>query len=253
MEEAQEKKRFLTNVVQQRKIQQQLFLSKIKAVFNPLRILQQERKMVLQDKKETKKEFDSIGIYEVQRRKYIQIENPMQLGVFDSSKCYYVVFRKENKVSVVFWRGRNQALLNFTGSLNIFMETKFRDVALSRRGKGGAKQLRSASTIEGIGFKQNSVLSQIREKSDTILKSDAGLLKSPRAVQKDEEKKQTHIFQPVMQLQTTKDPQKLLKEKSVNLQPLKRDETIVEINLRSVVTMDNEPMYFQQAFQGGLV
>ena len=65
MEEAQEKKRFLTNVVQQRKIQQQLFLSKIKAVFNPLRILQQERKMVLQDKKETKKEFDSIGIYEV--------------------------------------------------------------------------------------------------------------------------------------------------------------------------------------------
>ena len=42
----------------------------------------------------------------------------------------------------------------------------------------------------------------------------------------------------------TKDPLKLLKEKSINLQPLKRDETIVEINLRSVVTMDNEPMYF---------
>ena len=79
------------------------------------------------------------------------------------------------------------------------------------------------------------------------------MLKSPRSLQKDEEKKQTHIFQPVMQLQMTKDPQKLLKEKSINLQPLKRDETIVEINLRSVVTMDNEPMYFQQAFQGGLV
>ena len=33
--------------------------------------------MVLQDKKETNKEFDSIGVYEVSRRKYIQIENPL--------------------------------------------------------------------------------------------------------------------------------------------------------------------------------
>ena len=30
------------------------------------------------------------------------------------------------------------------------METKFRDIPISRRGKGGAQQLRSASTIEGM-------------------------------------------------------------------------------------------------------
>ena len=51
----------------------------------------------------------------------------------------------------------------------------------------------------------------------------------------------THIFQPVVQIQATTGQ----KDKVLNLSPLKRDETIVEINLRSVVTMDNEPMYFQ--------
>ena len=62
--------------------------------------------MVLKEKKETK-EFDQISVFEVNRRKYIQIENPLQLGVFDSSKCYYVIFRKANKVSIVFWRGKD--------------------------------------------------------------------------------------------------------------------------------------------------
>ena len=55
----------------------------------------------------------------------------------------------------------------------------------------------------------------------------------------------THSFEPVVQIQATTDKIKLRKEKVDNLSPLKRDETIVEINLRSVVTMDNEPMYFQ--------
>ena len=65
--------------------------------------------------------------------------------------------------------------------------------------------------------------------------------------------KLTHTFQPVTQLQMTNNPVKLQKEQVLNLQPLKRDDTIIEINLRSIVNMDNEPMYFQQAFQGALV
>ena len=63
-------------------------------------------------------------------------------------------------------------------------------------------------------------------------------------VEPEEKKKMTHTFQPVSQLQMTKDPMKLQKEHLANLQPLKRDDTIIEINLRSIVNMDNEPMYF---------
>ena len=51
-------------MVQSRQIQQQKFLSKIKAQFNPLRILQLDRKSVLagEEQKSGKKEFDTIGV-----------------------------------------------------------------------------------------------------------------------------------------------------------------------------------------------
>ena len=96
---------------------------------------------------------------------------------------------------------------------------------------------------------------ETRERNDTLSKTNTGMLGankpggSPKAKashtrEAEEAKKMTHTFQPVTQLQMTKDPVKLLKEKVQNLEPLRRDETIVEINLRSIVNMDNEPMYF---------
>ena len=81
------------------------------------------------EEKDKKKEFDTISVWEIDRRKYTQIENPLKLGVFDSAKCYYVVFRKANKVSIVLWRGKDQPMLSFQNSINMFLETKFRDVS----------------------------------------------------------------------------------------------------------------------------
>ena len=38
-----------------------------------------------------------------------------------------------------------------------------------------------------------------------------------------------------------------------NISPISKGDLTVEINLRSMVNMDNEPSYFMQAFQGSLV
>lgn len=84
-----------------------------------------------------------------------------------------------------------------------------------------------------------------RERKDTVLKTDGGMLVGKYSKDEHEEKKKvTHTFQPVPSLQVTKDPIKLQREQLSNLAPLKRDDTIIEINLRSIVNMDNEPMYF---------
>lgn len=44
----------------------------------------------------------------------------------------------------------------------------------------------------------------------------------------------------------------LLKERISNLSPVKHSEVTHEINLRSIVAMDNEPQHFLQVFQGSL-
>jgi len=54
-------------------------------------------------------------------------------------------------------------------------------------------------------------------------------------------------------VQQTSDLSKLKREHSINLEPVKRDDQISEINLRSIITMDGEPMTFLQAFQGALI
>ena len=52
-----------------------------------------------------------------------------------------------------------------------------------------------------------------------------------------------HTFKPIEQFQVSKDPVKMLKEQAINLEAVKKDETVTEINLRSLVAMDMEPMY----------
>ena len=45
------------------------------------------------------------------------------------------MFRKENNVSIVLWRGKDQTLLSFQNSIDMFLETKFRDVSNAQRDK----------------------------------------------------------------------------------------------------------------------
>lgn len=54
-------------------------------------------------------------------------------------------------------------------------------------------------------------------------------------------------------MQQTVDPRKIRREHALNLESLKRDEHVTEINLRQMVMMDCEPMSFLQAFQGSYI
>ena len=44
------------------------------------------------------------------------------------------------------------------------------------------------------------------------------------------------------------DPRKLKRDQGINLESLKRDEHMTEVNLRQIVQMDFEPTSFLQAF-----
>lgn len=62
-----------------------------------------------------------------------------------------------------------------------------------------------------------------------------------------------YVFRPIDQVQQTADQFKLIKEQVQNMEPLKRDEHTSEINLRSLIGMDHESMFFLQGFQGSMV
>ena len=45
--------------------------------------------------------------FEIQGRKFEQIENPMETGILYSAKCYFLVFYKNGKAAIVLWRGKD--------------------------------------------------------------------------------------------------------------------------------------------------
>ena len=62
-----------------------------------------------------------------------------------------------------------------------------------------------------------------------------------------------YTFRPIDQVQQTVDPRKMRREHGLNLESLKRDEHMTEVNLRQLVSMDFEPMSFLQAWQGSYI
>ena len=44
----------------------------------------------------------------------------------ESQKCYFLLFYKCGKVSIVMWRGKDQSLLDFSSSIKLFKQTEFR-------------------------------------------------------------------------------------------------------------------------------
>ena len=52
-------------------------------------------------------EFDAIWQFEILGRKFEQVENPLKIGVLESQKCYFLVFYKGGKASIVLWMGKD--------------------------------------------------------------------------------------------------------------------------------------------------
>ena len=178
-------------------------------------------------------------------------------------------------MAIALWRGKDQQQMDFKTSIQLFKSTKFRLV------KNGLRAGRARGTVQDVsrlmqkrGFNPEEEL----KKSDSPSLEDMGksasaavgmapklgldidLSKAKRqshASMIDQEstplKELKHTFKPIEQFQVSKDPVKMLKEQAMNLEAVKKDESITEINLRSLVAMDMEPMCLLQAFQGSII
>ena len=73
-------------------------------------------------------------------RKFEQIENPLKVGILESQKCYFLVFYKGGKAAIILWRGKDQQLLDYASSIQLFKQTKFRLTKNGLRAKGQRSQ-----------------------------------------------------------------------------------------------------------------
>ena len=214
------------------------------------------------------------------------MENPLKVGILESQKCYFLLFYKRGKVSIVMWRGKDQSLLDFSASIKLFTQTKFRLVKNGLRAKGNRSQSNAKETLSGL---QHNDLTAFLAKDKKGTAAASGLARCDdgdipalgdvgkgasqsealvhgekltgnrdarrAAAERDAvtRKELKHTFRPIDQVQLTSDAAKLVREHAINLEPVKRDDLVTEINLRSLVQMDNEPMALLQAFQGSLV
>ena len=70
LEEVNEKTRFLDQVAQDRFISQKIFLTKIRAAFNPLKLLQTGQAAASAKIDMARQGFDAIWVFEIYNRKY---------------------------------------------------------------------------------------------------------------------------------------------------------------------------------------
>ena len=164
----------------------------------------------------------------------------------ESQKCYFILFYKRGKVSIVMWRGKDQSLLDFSSSIELFKQTEFR-LQLNDQTSGNDNETPAFGDI-GKGASQSEALVH----GDRLVgNEDAKCAVDERDAVTSKDLKYT--FSPIYQEHITNDEEKLVQEQAIKLAPVKRGDLVTEINLRSLVQMDNEPMHLLQAFQGSLV
>jgi len=120
-------------------------LIEIQSHFSPLSIFQGTTFQEDQILNSNQKLFDAIWEYEIIGRQFEQIKNPLSIGVFESSKCYFIVFIKDGKIAIYLWRGSDRSYLKkFEDCGELLMETKFRMEKNSLRGKDNSKSMNTS-------------------------------------------------------------------------------------------------------------
>ena len=69
--------------------------------------------------------FDQVWTYEVVGRKFEQHMSPLDMGVFNTAKNYFVVCKKDTRIAIFLWRGKNQTLLEWSSVFELFCQTRF--------------------------------------------------------------------------------------------------------------------------------
>ena len=57
-----------------------------------------------EDKKNASSDYDAIWMFAIEGKSFEQVDVP-KIGMFEAQKCYFVVFFKNGKGSIVLWRG----------------------------------------------------------------------------------------------------------------------------------------------------
>lgn len=159
--------------------------------------------------------------FEVVGRKFEQQINPLDTGVFNSTKNYFVVCKKDTRIAIFLWRGEKQTLLKWHSVFELFCETRFKYISNSLRDK--VHKQRAVSEISTTGLLKQDT--KIGDKKDDSYLDDPNL---------------KYTFRP-LDLFSQNCSQS---EVADNLCPVRKGEYTHMINLRSVVVMDNEPQHF---------
>ena len=156
------------------------------------------------------------------------MKDPLKVGILESQKCYFLLFYKRGKVSIVMWRGKDQSLLDFSSSIKLFKQTEFR---LQHN------DLPSGDDDETPAFGD---IGKGASQSEALVHGErlAGNLDVKRAVDERDavtSKELKYTFWPFYQEQITNDAEKLVQEQAIKLEPVKHGDLVTEINLRSLV------------------
>lgn len=77
--------------------------------------------------------FDQVSCFEIEGRRFAHIDNPLQQGVFDAGKTYFVVLEKNDSLAVYLWHGKHQSLFTTRECTEFMMSTSFRTVLNERK------------------------------------------------------------------------------------------------------------------------
>lgn len=85
-------------------------MARIRADFNPLSSIQ-TKPSEAKNSDYSNRNFDAVWVFEITGRKFEQLSSPLQIGVFESQKCYFITCLKGKNLSIYLWRGQEQSIL----------------------------------------------------------------------------------------------------------------------------------------------
>jgi hypothetical protein len=49
--------------------------------------------------------YEAIWVFEMIGRQFEQVKNPLEIGVLDTNKCFYIIFYKSHHLAIYLWMG----------------------------------------------------------------------------------------------------------------------------------------------------
>lgn len=76
----------------------------VRSKFAPFEILA-EIKQGQEESKTDVESYEAIWVFEMIGRQFEQVKNPLEIGVLDTNKCFYIIFYKAHHLAIYLWMG----------------------------------------------------------------------------------------------------------------------------------------------------